>query len=327
LTRDLAAGYGRGVGAEISVVVVSWNTRDQLLECAASVFAQVGVDLECIVVDNGSSDDSVAALRAAHPATRIVEMGENLGFAEACNRGIDATRSDWLLMLNSDAVLEANALAQLLDEGRRAAHDVAAFQPTLVFKAEPERLNSTGIELFADGTARDRNFGARLDGHVPASDIFGATAGAALYRRCALERVRMPSGVFDRRFFMYFEDVDLAWRLRLAGFSTRYVSAARVRHRYQASSQQHGSDFVGRHCRENRIAMLLKNASLRMFARGLWRTTYDLILIVRGSGIAGVSRLTRSCRAALDERKHVRRIAQIPRREVELRWTRRAIVP
>jgi GT2 family glycosyltransferase len=307
------------------VVVVSWNTRDQLLECAASVSAQLDVDLEFIVVDNGSSDDSVAALRAACPAALVIESGENLGFAEACNRGIDAARSEWLFLLNSDAVLEANALARLLDEGRKAAHDVAAFQPMLVFKAEPTRLNSTGVQLFADGTARDRNFGTRLDGHAAAAEVFGPTAGAALYRRSALERVRMPSGVFDRRFFMYLEDVDLAWRLRLAGFATRYVSDARVRHRYQASSEQHGADFVGRRCRENRIAMLLKNASIRMFARGLWRTAFDLLLIVRGDGFAGFLRTTRSCRAALDERKHVRRIAQIPRREVELRWTRRAI--
>ena len=307
------------------MVVVNWNTRDQLLECAASVFAQSGIDLELIVVDNGSSDDSVAALRAACPAALILETGENLGFAEACNRGIDATRSEWLFLLNSDAALEANALARLLDEGRGAAREVAAFQPMLVFKAEPERLNSTGIQLFADGTARDRHFGARLDGHSASDEIFGPTAGAALYRRSALEHVRMPSGVFDRRFFMYLEDVDLAWRLRLAGFSTRYVPAARVRHHYQASSERHAIDFVGQHCRENRIAMLLKNASFRMFARGLWRTTFDLLLVIRSGGWVGVSRLTRACRGALDERKHVGRIAQIPRREVERRWTRRAI--
>jgi len=325
LTGYLFAGYGRCVGTEVSVVVVSWNTRDQLLECAASVFAQPGVNLEFVVVDNGSRDDSVAALRAAHPATIIIEAGENLGFAEACNRGIDATRSEWLFLLNSDAILEANALARLLEEGRKATPDVVAFQPTLVFKEEPERLNSTGIQLFADGTARDRNFGERVDGNAASAEIFGPTAGAALYRRSALDQVRLPSGVFDRRFFMYLEDVDLAWRLRLAGFSTRYVSTATVRHRYQASSDKHGIDFVGRHCRENRIAMLLKNASIRMFARGLWRTAFDLLMIGRGDGLAGITRMAGSCRAALDERKHVRQIAHVSRREVELRWTRRAI--
>jgi GT2 family glycosyltransferase len=315
------------VGAEVSVVVVSWNTRDQLLECAASVFTQSGIDLELIVVDNGSSDDSVAALRATCPAALIIETGENLGFAEACNRGIDATRSEWLFLLNSDAALEANALTRLLAVARNAPQDIVAFQPMLVFKAEPERLNSTGIEIFADGTARDRNFGERLGDHIAAAETFGPTAGAALYRRSALDQVRMPSGVFDHRFFMYLEDVDLAWRLRLAGFSTRYVASARVRHRYQASSKQHSIDFVGRHCRENRIAMLLKNASIRMFVRGLWRTTFDLLRVVRCGGWVGVSRVTRSCRAALGERKHVRRIARIPRRAVELRWIRRTISP
>jgi len=325
LTDALSDGYGRRVGTEVSVVVVSWNTRDHLLECAGSVFAQSGVNLELVVVDNGSSDGSVAALRTAWPGAVIIEAGENLGFAEACNRGIDATRSEWLLLLNSDATLEANALARLLEAGLESTQDVAALQPTLVFTHEPERLNSTGLQLFADGTARDRDFGAWLDGHTASAEVFGATAGAALYRRSALEQVRLPSGVFDRRFFMYLEDVDLAWRFRLAGLSTRYVATARVRHRYQASSRQHSTDFVGRHCRENRIAMLIKNASIRMFARGLWRTLFDLLLIVRGSGLRGVSRMTRSCRAALAARKHVDRIAQVSRREVERRWVERGV--
>ena len=82
----------RRMAAEVSVVVVNWNTRDDILACAASLLDQPGVDLELMVIDNGSGDDSVAALQIAHPAARVIEAGENLGFAEGCNRGIDATR-------------------------------------------------------------------------------------------------------------------------------------------------------------------------------------------------------------------------------------------
>ena len=320
LTADPLDRYRLRVGADVSVVVVNWNTRDDLLACAKSVFEQAGVDLELAVVDNGSSDGSVDALRSAYPATRIIEAGENLGFAEGCNRGIEATQSTWVFLLNSDAVLEPNALACLLDEGRKLGADVAALQPALVFQNDPTRLNSTGIQLFKDGTARDRSFGQLASGRGAPAEVFGTTAGAALYRRSALDDVKLPSGVLDRRFFMYLEDVDLAWRLQLAGYSARYVALATVRHRYNASSQRRGADFVGKRCRENRLPMLIKNASARMFARGLWRTTVDLLQVVRRDGITGVTRVAGTCRAALHERKLVREITRVRRRDVELRW-------
>jgi GT2 family glycosyltransferase len=288
------------------------------------VLDQRGVDLELMVIDNGSSDDSVAALRSAHPAARVIEAGENLGFAEGCNRGIDATRAPWVLLLNSDAALEPGALAYLVEEARKAPPEVAALQPAMFFTADPARLNSTGIQLFADGTARDRSFGLLAAGRAESPDVFGTTAGAALYRRSALDRVRLPSGVLDRGFFMYMEDVDLAWRLQLAGYSARYVAPAAVRHRYQASVRHRETDFVGRHCRENRLRVLLKNATTAMMARGMWHTTVDLLHVVRNDGLAGIFRVAGACRAALDERGLVSRMTRVGRREVERRWVGRA---
>jgi GT2 family glycosyltransferase len=291
-----------------------------VLACAASVLDQRDVDMELIVVDNGSSDDSVAALRAEHPTARVLEMGENLGFAEGCNRGMAATRSPWVMMLNSDAALERGTLACLLDEARRAPPEVAALQPTLVFKREPARINSTGVQLHSDGTAHDRSFGELVDEYTDPIDVFGTTAGAALYRRSALEQVALPSGILDRGFFMYMEDVDLAWRLRLAGFSARYIPRARVRHRFQGSSRLWGNDFVGRLCRENRIRMLVKNASPDMFARALPRTASDLMRIYRSDGAKGLLRAALACRAAFAERHLVAALSRIERRTLEKRW-------
>ena len=121
---------------------------------------------------------------------------------------------------------------------------------------------------------------------------------------------------------MYLEDVDLAWRLRLAGYSARYVSAATVRHRYQGSSQRHGADFVGRHCRENRLPMLVKNASKRMLVRGLARTSLDLLRIAHRDGLPGLTRVAGACRAAVNDRREIRRLLRVSRRRVERDWAR-----
>lgn len=304
----------------MSVIVVNWNGGAELLTCAASVFSQAGVSLELVVVDNGSRDESVARLRAAHPATRILETGENLGFAEGCNRGIAASSAPWVLLLNNDATLDPGALACLLRHGRDADSEVAALQPKLVFKDRPERLNSTGILLFSDGYAKDRSFGRRDVGAADPEVVFGVTAGAALFRRSALDRVALRNGIFDGRLFMYFEDVDLAWRLQLAGYSARYVAQAMVRHRYNGSACHRDADFVGRQCRENRLSVVIKNASKRMLVRGLWRTARDVLQVARGDGLAGLARVGVACRQALEERRRVDQLARVPRRQVERCW-------
>lgn len=116
-----------------------------------------------------------------------------------------------MFTLNNDAALVKGAAAELTRLAHEAAADVGMIQPTLLFKSRPHHLNTKGIALTRLGWGVDRGFGTLFDASEGPREIFCASAGAALYRRSMLDQVALVSGVFDRTFFMYFEDTDLGW--------------------------------------------------------------------------------------------------------------------
>lgn len=249
-------------GGRVDVIIVNWNGRRHLESCLPSLAAGRCQDFRLIVADNGSSDGSQAWLREAWPEVQLLELGRNLGFAEANNQAIRAGSAPWVALLNNDTVADPGWLEALL--ATTEAHPrLAAVASRMSFMDQPGVLNSTGIAVDPTGIAWDRLGGAPdAAGDAPAR-VFGASAGAALYRRAALEAVAEPDAagrpcVFDPDFFMYLEDVDLAWRLRLAGWETVYAPQARVLHHQSASSGE-GSPFKNRLLARNKVWTLVKN--------------------------------------------------------------------
>jgi GT2 family glycosyltransferase len=304
----------------LSVVIVNWNSRDDVLAGIRSLRAQTDPDLEIVVVDNGSTDGSVEAIAAAFPEVWIVQAGGNLGFAEGCNRGIEASHGEWVFLLNNDAVAEPDCVAELRRAAAEAPADVGMLQPLIVFQASPETINSTGIEVYRAGHAIDRHLALPVSAAEGAGEPFCATAGAALYRRNMLERVRLPTGYMSRDFFMYYEDVDLGWRCRLAGYRAAYVAHARVRHRFQGSARRRGASFSATQCRVNRIATLLHNASAWFILRTAPNSLYESLLVMLGSGPRPLLRLLSRVPALLAGRRVVGRLAVVPRSALERRW-------
>jgi GT2 family glycosyltransferase len=201
-----------------SIVVPNWNGRDWLPRCLEGLAAQSLTPREVIVVDNGSTDDSLGYLRAAHPDVRILELGRNTGFAHAVNRGIEAAGAELVALVNTDVVPVPDWLARLVGalEADPGAASVACKMLSL---ADPDEVYDAGDVLRRDGACEQRGRFARDDGRWDEpGEVFGACAGAALYRRGAL----LDVGGFDERYFAYLEDVDLALRLRLAGWRCRY---------------------------------------------------------------------------------------------------------
>jgi GT2 family glycosyltransferase len=307
-------------GTSLSVVVVNWNGRPDLESCLASLAGQTDRMFETIVVDNGSGDGSVEMVRGRFPWACLVETGANLGFAEAANAGIDASRSDWVATLNNDAVAAPDWIARLRESAGSAGPSVGAFQSRVLFRHDRARLNSTGVLLFTDGRSVDRDFDTPARHDDVATPIFCASAGAALYRRAMLEQVRLPSGYFDRRFFMYFEDVDLGWRSRLAGWDAVYEPGATVVHAWQASSSRRGRWFVKVHTKRNHILTLVKNASLPFLVKSLLATGLDWIRIPACGGPGALVDLLRKLPGAREERALVTAMCRVPRRDVENRW-------
>lgn len=246
----------------ISVILVNWNGRSHLARCLPALAAQTWPDLEVVVVDNGSTDGSAAWLAEAWPAARVISLDHNAGFAEANNRAIRATDAAWVALLNNDTVPDPGWLAALM-AAPGADPRVGSVASRMLFLGNPGVINSAGIAVDRAGLAWDRLGGApSAVGDAPA-EVFGASAGAALFRREALDDVveTAPDGdgaVFDPRFFMYLEDVDLAWRLRLRGWRSVYAPAARVLHHGSATSGE-GSVFKNRLLARNKVWVLAKN--------------------------------------------------------------------
>jgi GT2 family glycosyltransferase len=316
-----AASTSGADGAGISVLIVNWNACDDLRGCLRSLYSQTDRDFEVVVVDNGSADASLAMVRSEFPEVKLLEAGENLGFAEGCNRGMEVVSKPWVFALNNDTRLHPDAIASLRRAALSAGPRLGMLQARILFMDQPHLTNSTGVLLRSDGVFIDRDFAAPLRQGDVQQPIFCVSAGAALYRRAMLEAVRLPTGVFDRSFFMYFEDVDLGWRCRLAGWEAEYVPAALVYHRFHGSTTRQRHAFVATHCHANKVRTLLKNASLRYIAKVLPVVlVFDVMPLFRHQKGAALGLLGKALRDGWEQRVLVRQLSCQSRRDIERRW-------
>jgi N-acetylglucosaminyl-diphospho-decaprenol L-rhamnosyltransferase len=180
---------------------------------------------EVVVADNSAEGAAGALARERFPWVRTVGFGENLGFGRALNRAIREQAGDPIVLLNDDVTVEAGFVAGLLDA---LDEDVDMVAAVLLSERDPGRIDSAGV--IADSTLLGFDYlnGEPLEALVGAADPLGPTGGAALFRREAFERV----GGFDERMFLYYEDLDLALRLRSAGANCRLAPRARGIHAY-----------------------------------------------------------------------------------------------
>jgi len=238
----------------ISTVVVTWNGKHLLTPCLAALYAGERVPDEIVVVDNGSTDGTVAWLAATYPRVVVVPCAANLGFAHANNLGIRRATGNAIFTLNNDAYVAPGVVAALADTLETGGERCGAAMATMVFHSRPEVVACDGVAVSRDGVVRETRLGNPYNAALLPRPVFGPSAGAALYRRAALDDV----GLFDPAFFAYLEDADLAWRLRLRRWETLSVPAARVAHVYSATSG-YGSPRKAYYLARNRWWCLLKN--------------------------------------------------------------------
>ncbi len=234
-----------------SVIVPSWNGAHLLAACLTSLESQTYQQVEVIVADGGSSDDSAGLVACSFPGVRFLRLERNRGFAGNVNAGLRAAHGATLLLLNNDAVAEPEWVERcvaVLDE-RPAVGSVAG----KVLFQDRRTINSAGDLIGLDGAPRQRGAG-QSDGPAWSrpGPVFGAMGGAAAYRRAMLADV----GLLDESFFMYLEDVDLAFRAQLRGWTCHYEPAARVYHRGGASG---GGTLESYWNGRNLIRLLAKN--------------------------------------------------------------------
>lgn len=221
----------------VAAVVVAWNSAGHLGPLLESLAAQTHTDLEVVVVDNASSDASVAVVetaraRAMGPRIRLVRNATNRGFCGGVNDalGVLDPAVEAVLLSNPDVVLAADLVARCVD--RLAADPACGSVQPRVRRAVPRVdgrvvLDTTGHVLTRPRLVRNRGEGEPDDDHVPAGEVFGASGACVLHRRTMLESVRWRSGeVLTEDLVAYFDDVELDWRARRLGWTAWYEPAA-----------------------------------------------------------------------------------------------------
>ena len=313
---DPAAG---SAPASVAVVIVNRNAGDLLRRALGALAEQTVTPRSVIVVDNASTDGSADGLGDLYEGVDVVRLDSNVGFAAGNNVGIRrAERCDWVALLNPDAFPERDWLERLL----RAADDHPEFgflTSRLVNAAEPERLDGTGDIYHVSGVAFRRDHGKRIeDGTTRAGEIFAACAAAAMYRRDAL----LDVGCFDESFFCYYEDVDLAFRLRLAGHRCLYVPGSVVHHVGSAVTGRE-SDFSVYHAQRNLVWTYVKDVPAPLLVYLPQHLLVNVLAVVwyamRGQGrvvLAAKGAALRGLPRALASRRSVQRRRAASAREL-----------
>lgn len=235
----------------LSIIIVNWNTRDLLAQCLASVEQNVQslpqVEVETVVVDNGSTDGSPVMVKSRFPQVTLLENRQNVGFAQANNQALKQCTGQYLLLLNSDTELLDGALAALVtfaDEhpgagvvGPLLLNGDGSLQPS----AQP--MLTPGREFwrlsFLDWIMRQATYDMKRWNRNEARPVEVLKGACLLLRREALDQV----GLLDEAYFMYTEEVDLCYRLAVAGWELWWVPQARVIHYGAASSKQVGQEM------------------------------------------------------------------------------------
>jgi hypothetical protein len=243
---------------DAAVVIPNFNGERWLPGVLDSVAAQTRPATEVIVVDDGSTDGSLALLAARYPDVRVLALGRNGGFARAANAGLAAARADAVALVNTDVVLDPRWLEHALG-ALASAPGAASVATKMLDLADPTLLYDAGDVLRRDGACEQRGRFERDSGHFDApGEVFSACAGAALYRSDAV----LAAGGFDERFGTYLEDVDLGLRLQLAGWRCRWEPSAIARHAGGGSTEalQHGP---GAWVERNTLLLVARSFPLR----------------------------------------------------------------
>jgi GT2 family glycosyltransferase len=275
--------------AQVCAVVLNWNRREDTLACIASLLQSSYEPLRVLVCDNGSTDDTPAAVRTQFPSVEVLELGRNLGFAAGMNAGIRhalAAGAEQVLLLNNDTIVDQLMVERLVDH---TVGDIGLIAPLIFYASQPDLIWSAG-GLYSRWTLEQthtlRGQRDRTDWPLVIERDF-VPGCAVLLSRAMLEVV----GLFDERFFMYYEDSDLCLRIQRAGFRLLLVPSARMWHKVAASSGGADSTAERYHMARSSVLFFRKHvghwrwaivapyrlgSALKTFAR----------LLARGRGVA-----------------------------------------
>jgi GT2 family glycosyltransferase len=289
------------------VVIPNWNGAQHLPICLASLRQQTHLHIEVILVDNASTDDSLALLARDYPEVIVVALKENCGFAGACNAGIFASKGEFVALLNNDTEVDPDWAAAVVGAFERHPRAGLMASKMLLFDRR-DTFHTAGDFYRVDGIPGNRGVWQKDEGQFDREEyVFSACGGGAAYRRSMLEQI----GLLDEDFFFSCEDLDLAWRAQLAGWKCVYAPDAVVYHKLKSTG---GGPTASYHDGRNFIWLIAKNypSSLwrkhgRAIIRAQWRIGREALRAWRGveararlrgmlAGLIGLPRMLRKRR-------------------------------
>jgi GT2 family glycosyltransferase len=238
---------------KVSVIIVNWNGKQHLEECLDSLSKQTFKAFETILVDNGSSDGSIEFIENNFPAVKIIKLNKNEGFCRGNNIGLQHARGDFIALLNNDTLVDKHWLEELYRAVTKHSH-VGICASCIVNYYSRDVLDTAGDGFDLCGVGYKIGEGMPVTEFQKERYVFGACAGAVLYRRSMIDEI----GFFDERFFALGEDLDLSFRARLADYKCLYVPDAIVYHKIGRTVGQN-SDFLLYHSRRNVEYTFFKN--------------------------------------------------------------------
>jgi GT2 family glycosyltransferase len=292
----------------ISIVVLNWNGRKILTRCLDAVFNQTYPNFEVILSDNGSTDGSVEFVRKNYPRVKIIENGRNLGCAEGNNVGMRIAKGKYICNLANDTKPDKNWLMEMF-KVIESDEKIGAVGPKLVFMHNPKIINAAGTIASKDGVIRYRGWKEEDVGQYDKiEEVFAVNNVACMYRKKALEDV----GLLDPEFFIYNEDADLGWRMRLRGWKSVYVPTAVVQHEVGATMGKY-SEKGAYYAHRNWIWMIIKNFSLSsLILYSPFIIIWNIISVLRGLARGSLTNLV----AIKDALKDLPRILKL-RKEIQ----------
>jgi len=233
---------------KISAIIVNWNDKQFTAECIDSLLKQTYPELEIIVSDNGSTDGSLPFLRERYPTVRLLDNGENLGFGRAVNRGLAVATGDLFIFLNNDLVVGESSLGELV-RLLESDSSIGAAIPKILFCEKRDTLNSFGVQVHFTGMAYPYLLEQKDRPDLETQET--ACGGIFMFSRELYETI----GGFDDDFFLYHEDHDLSWRIRLQGKKLMVCPQAEFFHHYKFNK----GTFKFYSSEKNRLHLLAKH--------------------------------------------------------------------
>ncbi|MBM6826111.1 glycosyltransferase family 2 protein [Mordavella massiliensis] len=239
---------------EVTVVIPNYKGEAYLRPCVESLLAGTGLEMDVIIVDNGSRDGCVEEVRRLYPQVECVCMDQNYGFCKAVNIGIRKAETPYVFLLNNDTLVCKGAVEAMLASVKKDRR-IFSVEAKMIQYQDRTKIDSAGTFYNAFGWAYARGKDRPADQYRKRGPVFSACAGAAMYRREVFEEI----GLFDEEHFAYLEDVDVGYRARIAGYRNVYEPMARIIHVGSAASGSRHNEFKVRLSARNNLYLIYKN--------------------------------------------------------------------